>query len=125
MFRGKIFSFPENSEEEFQDIKFCIGLLKSQKFLFFGLVLSWIHFPDHRVLRTATRRRMFRNINTKDGKEEVVRSYLGLVVHGNSWKLRQKIFDKYPLCLEPGRATIVKYFDKPLEYATESAGEKE
>ena len=56
--------------------------------------LGWVHFPDHRVLRTTTKKRMFRNIKMKNGKEETVKSYLGLIGHGNSWKLRQKIFDK-------------------------------
>lgn len=53
--------------------------------------LGWVHFPDHRVLRTTTKKRMFRNIKMKEGKKETVRSYLGLISHGNSWKLRQKI----------------------------------
>ncbi|MCR4322801.1 MAG: reverse transcriptase/maturase family protein [Candidatus Azambacteria bacterium] len=56
--------------------------------------LGWVHFPDHRVLRTTTKKRMFRNIKIKEGKEDVVQSYLGLVSHGNSWKLRQKILKK-------------------------------
>ncbi|MBI3074606.1 MAG: group II intron reverse transcriptase domain-containing protein [Parcubacteria group bacterium] len=53
--------------------------------------LGWVHFPDHRVLRTTTKKRMFRNIETKKGKAETVQSYFGLISHGNSWKLRQKI----------------------------------
>jgi retron-type reverse transcriptase len=56
--------------------------------------LGWVHFPDHRVLRTTTKKRMWRNIKAKDGKEETVQSYLGLISHGNSWKLRQKIIGK-------------------------------
>src|SRR3989339_26242 len=56
--------------------------------------LGWVHFPDHRVLRTTTKKRMFRNIQAKDEKEETVQSYLGLISHGNSWKLRQKILRK-------------------------------
>ena len=55
--------------------------------------LGWIHFPDHQVLRAATRKRMFRNIQAKDQKEETVQSYLGLIGHGNSWKLKQKILN--------------------------------
>ncbi|MFH1170449.1 MAG: reverse transcriptase/maturase family protein [Candidatus Vogelbacteria bacterium] len=49
--------------------------------------LGWVHFPDHRVLRTATKNRMFRNIKMEEGKRETVESYLGLISHGNSWKL--------------------------------------
>lgn len=56
--------------------------------------LGWVHFPDHHVLRTTTKKRMFRNIQAKEEKEETVQSYLGLISHGNSWKLRQKIFDQ-------------------------------
>ncbi len=53
--------------------------------------LGWVHFPDHRVLRTVTRKRMFENIRTKKGKFETIQSCKGLVSHGNGWKLRQKI----------------------------------
>jgi len=52
--------------------------------------LGWVHFPTHRVLRTATKKRMFRNIH-KGTKEATVKSYLGMLSHGNAWKLRDKI----------------------------------
>jgi RNA-directed DNA polymerase len=53
--------------------------------------LGWIHFADHRVLRTTTKRRMWRGIKNKNGKEESVQSYLGLLGHGNTWKLKQQL----------------------------------
>lgn len=53
--------------------------------------LGWVNFPDHRVLRTSTKKRMFRNLKAKDGSEETVQSYLGLLKHGNT----KKIVDKY------------------------------
>lgn len=53
--------------------------------------LGWVHFPEHRVLRTVTKRRMLRNIREKEGKKETIRSYFGLLSHGNSHKLRGKI----------------------------------
>lgn len=53
--------------------------------------LGWVHFSDHRVLRTTTKKRMFENIRTKKGKFETIQSYIGLVSHGNGWGLRQKI----------------------------------
>jgi RNA-directed DNA polymerase len=53
--------------------------------------LGWIHFSDHRVLRTATKRRMFSGIAAREGKEETVQSYLGLLSHGNTWKLKQEV----------------------------------
>ncbi len=52
--------------------------------------LGWVHFPDHRVLRTATKRRMFRNIQ-KSTKSETVKSYLGMLSHGNTEKVKQKM----------------------------------
>ena len=53
--------------------------------------LGWVHFPHHRVLRTTTKKRMFKNIKTKEAKAETVQSYLGLISHGDSWKLQQRI----------------------------------
>ena len=50
--------------------------------------LGWVHFPDHRVLRTATKRRMLRRL-TDSPKEETVASYLGLLSHGNTGILRK------------------------------------
>ena len=58
--------------------------------------LGWTHFPDHRVLRTVTKNRAFRNIRQKEGKRETVESYLGLMKHGNAYKLRRKIETNYP-----------------------------
>ena len=55
--------------------------------------LGWIHFTKHRVLRTATKKRMLRAIQTKSGKEKVVASYLGMLGHGNTEKLKQKVLD--------------------------------
>jgi RNA-directed DNA polymerase len=53
--------------------------------------LGWIHFPYHKVLRTATKRRMLKNLKEKEGKEETVQSYLGLLKHGNTFKLKKKV----------------------------------
>ena len=53
--------------------------------------LGWVHFPDHRVLRTATKRRMFRRIEEMNGKEETVASYRGMLSHGNTHKLLARI----------------------------------
>lgn len=49
--------------------------------------LGWVHFLDHRVLRITTKRRMAARVN-----EQNVNSYLGLLKHGNTYKLVQKIF---------------------------------
>ena len=56
--------------------------------------LGWVHFPYHIVLRTTTKRRMFRNICVIDVKEETIQSYLGMLSHGDAWKLRENILDK-------------------------------
>jgi len=53
--------------------------------------LSWVHFPQHRVLRTVTKHRMWNNIRAKQGKAETIQSYLGLLSHGNGWKLSQEV----------------------------------
>lgn len=55
--------------------------------------LGWVHFSNYRVLRTATKRKMFRNINSKEGKqkENVVSSYLGMLKWGDGWKLSERI----------------------------------
>ncbi len=53
--------------------------------------LGWVHFPHHRVLRTVTKKRMLRNIKLKEGKIETIQSYLGMLKHGNGYKLRNRI----------------------------------
>lgn len=51
--------------------------------------LGWVHFVDHRVLRTATAQRMVRNLE-RNRKYETVQSYRGLLKHGNADKLMEK-----------------------------------
>lgn len=53
--------------------------------------LGWVLFPDHRVVRTITKQRMFRGIERQKGKPETIQSYLGLVSHGNAKKLKREI----------------------------------
>ena len=56
--------------------------------------LGWVHFPNHRVLRTTTKRRMFRNL--VDGAPDArVNSYRGLLSHGNARKLAAQIPDTH------------------------------
>lgn len=52
--------------------------------------LGWVHFSDHRVLRSATRRRMFRRFED-DPAERAVQSYCGLLSHGNANKLLRRM----------------------------------
>lgn len=53
--------------------------------------LGWVLFPKHRVLRTATKRRMFRNLKGNNYKEESLNSYLGMLEHGNGYKIRKNL----------------------------------
>jgi hypothetical protein len=48
--------------------------------------LGWVHYPDHRVLRTVSKRRMFTRLKNNESKERL-NSYLGLLSHGNTGKL--------------------------------------
>ena len=48
--------------------------------------LGWVHFPKHRVLRTVTKRRMFKNLS-----EENKSSYLGMLKWGNTHKIQSII----------------------------------
>lgn len=52
--------------------------------------LGWIHFSDHRVLRTTTKRRMFRRLE-ESKTTETLNSYLGLLKHGNTEKIKREI----------------------------------
>ena len=50
--------------------------------------LGWIHFPHQRVLRTVTKRRMIKRLREKPNNS-TVQSYVGLLKHGNTGKLRK------------------------------------
>ena len=54
--------------------------------------LGWVYFSKHRVLRTATKKRMLKRIN-KNSKPETIASYKGMLKHGNTYKL-SKVIDK-------------------------------
>lgn len=48
--------------------------------------LGWVHFPDHRALRTATKLRMFSRVS-----EQNLSSYLGMLAHGDTYQLQKVI----------------------------------
>ena len=50
-------------------------------------ILGWVHFPDHRVLRTTTKRRALSKIST-DPDPARIASYLGILTHGNAERLK-------------------------------------
>jgi RNA-directed DNA polymerase len=53
--------------------------------------LGWVHFPDRSIVRTVTKRRMFKRIVAMEGKDATVQSYLGLLQHGNAKKTVIKV----------------------------------
>jgi len=53
--------------------------------------LGWVHFPDHRVLRTTTRRRMARRLSAMP-TQKTASSYAGLLKHGNAHRFREELF---------------------------------
>lgn len=56
--------------------------------------LGRVHFPEHRVLRTTTKRRMFKKLSQSD-KSETLISYLGLLGHGDTYGIREAIKVQY------------------------------
>jgi retron-type reverse transcriptase len=52
--------------------------------------LGWVNFTNHRVLRNKTKKRMLGRIS-KNPSIDTLNSYLGLIKHGNSRKIRKKI----------------------------------
>lgn len=57
--------------------------------------LGWVHFFDHRVLRTSTKRRMFRTL-AENPKPDRLSSYLGMLSHGNAQRLSVQIKASLP-----------------------------
>jgi len=94
-----------------EDRKYLISILsKIQKFLEIKLLLKlhenkvhiealasgvdflgWVNFPHCRVLRTVTKKRVFRGIKEKNGETDTVQSYLGLLKHGDTKKLKFRV----------------------------------
>ncbi|MEX2405063.1 MAG: reverse transcriptase domain-containing protein [Candidatus Paceibacterota bacterium] len=52
--------------------------------------LGWVHFPDHRVLRTTTKRRVLRALEN-NSNPDTLQSYHGLLSHGNAYDLQEEI----------------------------------
>ncbi len=61
--------------------------------------LGWAHFPDHRILRTSTRKRMNRRIQENPAPQTYI-SYLGLLRHGNTHKIQRVVEKEYLLSQE-------------------------
>jgi hypothetical protein len=52
--------------------------------------LGWVHFPDHRVLRTTTKKRLLKALKN-DPSRAAVQSYKGMMSHGHTQKLRREL----------------------------------
>lgn len=56
--------------------------------------LGYVALPHYRVLRTRTKKRMFRKIETMDGREASrLQSYLGMLKHCSGYSLRHRLLD--------------------------------
>jgi retron-type reverse transcriptase len=51
--------------------------------------LGWVHFPDHRVLRTTTKWRMLKRIEANPAPATIA-SYRGLLTHGNAYQIGKR-----------------------------------
>jgi retron-type reverse transcriptase len=56
--------------------------------------LGWVTFPKYKVIRTTTKKRMFRTLNKNDYKNDSVQSYLGMLSHGDGHKTSLVIVNK-------------------------------
>jgi len=56
--------------------------------------LGWVIFPKHIILRTKTKKRMFHRLG-KNSNSQRLASYLGLLSHGNTFGLSNKILGDY------------------------------
>jgi len=56
--------------------------------------LGWINFFDYRILRTKTKNRIIKRLN-RDYNKEIFNSYLGLLKHGKSCRIKKNILNKY------------------------------
>jgi len=52
--------------------------------------LGWINFSHHKVIRTSTKRRLIKRIKANPTPETIA-SYLGLLSHGDTYKIQKKI----------------------------------
>lgn len=52
--------------------------------------LGWVHFPNHRQIRTTTKRRIFRQMKNYPSPD-TINSYRGLLSHGNTYEIRRQL----------------------------------
>ncbi len=56
--------------------------------------LGWVHFPKYKKIRARTKRRMFRKL-TNEPRSVIFQSYLGLLTHGNTFKIENELKNVY------------------------------
>lgn len=56
--------------------------------------LGWVIFPHHLIPRTSTKKRMLKRLKQNCSKESLI-SYIGILGHGNTFKLMYKIQTLY------------------------------
>jgi hypothetical protein len=56
--------------------------------------LGWINFPDHRIMRHKTKIRMIKRIE-KNNSLKTFSSYIGLLKHSNTQKVKNKVLKLY------------------------------
>jgi retron-type reverse transcriptase len=76
---------------EFLETKLKISLHPNKVFIktiYSGVdFLGWVSFSKYRVLRTSTKRKMLKNLYGETS-EETKSSYIGILSHGNTYKLK-------------------------------------
>lgn len=55
--------------------------------------LGWVLFPDHRIMRNKTKKRMFMKMRMSLS-EGGLQSYLGLLTHGNTEKIHSRLLNE-------------------------------
>ena len=78
--------------------------------------LGWVHFPNHRVLRTATKKRMFSRLRAVSNRDATLSSYVGMLSHGNAKKLTNEIITRSIVDLEYNQACLKETFPKSVLY---------
>jgi len=56
--------------------------------------LGWVNLPNYRILRRTTKNKMLTKIK-KNSNIETLNSYLGLISHGNSARVQNKILNSF------------------------------
>ncbi len=62
--------------------------------------LGWVHFPTHRVTRAVAARRMLKRIEDNP-TNDTLQSYLGMLSHGDGYRLSQKLLTSYSIITDP------------------------